>query len=135
VADKRHPAVSVVVSYLSPLLDVPVSNLVPADRPDSFVRVWRVGGPKINEVTDGPMITCECWHPVSAEDLANQVLQLLDDMGSQFIEYPDDFGNTHRAWVIDYFEEVGAPTQMEDEDVPDQDRFVLTVRLGIATNV
>ncbi len=132
--DRRHPAVSVVVAYLGSMLDVPVSSRVPVDRPDSFVRVSRVGGLKTNIVTDGPMIKCECWHPVSAESLAMRVMDLLEDLPPSFVDYRDDDGNPQRAWVST-FTEIGAPAELPDPDVSTQDRWILTVALGIATNV
>ena len=134
LGSKRHPAISVVVAYLTPKLSVPVVNRAPVQRPDSFVRVTRVGGPKLNIATDGPMLTFECWDVVSAEALAMQVLDLLENSPASLVEYQDDAGNPHRAWISSYTE-VGAPTEHPDPSIPLSDRWVLTARLGIATNI
>ncbi|MFE2997997.1 hypothetical protein ACFXG4_23670 [Nocardia sp. NPDC059246] len=134
VGSRRHPATSVVVAYLSPLLSVPVMDHGQSARPDSFVYITRVGGPKKTIVTDGPMITFECWHPVSAEALAMEVLDHIENAPGDFVPYLDDDGNQHRAWISSY-EEVGAPAQHRDSSIPNLDRWVFTARLGIATNM
>ncbi|MFE7717488.1 hypothetical protein ACFU44_00375 [Nocardia rhizosphaerihabitans] len=130
----RHPAVLVAIAYLSPLLPVPVFDEVDAERPASFVRVTRVGGPRWNEVTDGPMLTFECFAPRSAETLCVKVADLVEDMPGQFVEYIDDFGAPRSAW-INSFAEVGGPSQLKEEPVPDSDRWLYTARVGIATNI
>lgn len=134
MANSRKPAISVAVALLTPLLSVPVFNQVDSVRPDSFVRVTRVGGPRKNIVTDGPMLTFECWDYVSAEGLAMKVADLLEDSPGSFVTYTDDDGNPQDAWISSW-EEVGAPTQHPDPDVDYQDRWVLTARLGISTNI
>lgn len=135
LGSRRHPAVSVVVSYLAAHISEPVFYHAPAkDRPEIFVRVTRVGGPKINIVTDGPMLTIECWHPVCAETLALRVLDLMENAPGEYIEYTDDDGTPEKAWITSY-REVGAPTAHPESEYPLLDRWVLTVRLGIATNV
>ncbi|QIS16497.1 hypothetical protein [Nocardia arthritidis] len=134
LGSKRHPAVSVIVTYLAPKISVPIMNHAPANRPDSFVRVTRVGGVKKNIVTDGPMLTFECWHPVSAEALSMQILDLLENAPGEAVDYLGDDGKPHKAWLA-FYEEVGAPTQHPDPEVPQTDRWVLTARLGISTNL
>lgn len=134
LGSKRHPATSVAVAYLTPYLSVPVMDRGPTNRPDSFVHITRVGGPKFNIATDGPMMTCECWDLVSAEALAMQVMDLVENAPGQWVDYLDDDGGSHRAWITKY-EEVGAPNQHDDPTIPNQDRWRLTFRWGIATNV
>ncbi|ATL70782.1 hypothetical protein [Nocardia terpenica] len=80
------------------------------------------------------MLTFECWHPISAEALAMQVLDLLENAPGQFVDYLDDAGNPHRAW-LSFYEEAGASTQHPDPEIPLTDRWILTARLGIATNI
>jgi hypothetical protein len=61
-------AVDVVRRYLREALvargvDVPVVTRVPSSRPAAFVRIERVGGSRIDRVTDRPRIDVECWGP------------------------------------------------------------------------
>lgn len=49
------------VAHLSTALGVPVTTRVPEPRPAQFVRLLRVGGPRRDLVTDGPMVVFECW--------------------------------------------------------------------------
>ncbi|WP_156162004.1 hypothetical protein [Nocardia vulneris] len=134
VGSRRHPAISVAVALLSGHLTIPVFNAAPAVLPDSFVRITRVGGAKQNIVTDGPMLTFECWNPVSAEELAMQVLDIIENSPGEFVEYRSDDGTPRKAWISGY-EEVGAPAQHPESDVQLSDRWVFTARLGIATNI
>ena len=46
--------------YVAPLR---VASMVPKDRPESFVRVWRTGGSALNRVLDQPMLTVQAWGP------------------------------------------------------------------------
>lgn len=134
MANRRRPAVNVAVALLNPKLSVPVYGFAPATPPDSYVLVRRVGGTKIDIVTDGPMLLFECWHPFDAETLACQVMDALEYSFSEFVDYIDTDDSAQRAWITRY-EEVGAPAQHPDPAVPDKDRWILTVRLGIATNL
>jgi hypothetical protein len=61
-------AVAVVRSYLRATLvergvDVPVVTRVPASRPPRFVRIERVGGSRLDRVTDRPRLDVTCWGP------------------------------------------------------------------------
>ncbi|MGW0245055.1 hypothetical protein ACWDYH_00255 [Nocardia goodfellowii] len=80
------------------------------------------------------MLTFECWHPVSAEELAMQVLDIVENSPGEFVNYQSDTGESRRAW-ISFYEEVGAPAQHPESDVQLVDRWVFTARLGIATNI
>lgn len=134
LGSRRHPAVLVTIAYLTPRVSVPVMDRVDSDRPQSFIRVTRVGGPKLNMVTDGPMLTFDCWHPVSAEALACRVADIIEGSPGEMVPYVDDDGNAQTAWISSC-EEVGGPVQLPDDQVPDCDRWTFTARLGIATNV
>jgi hypothetical protein len=61
--DIRFPVIEVLLrDYLkSRDPDLRVVTVVPADRPASFVRLVRVGGPRRDLVTDVPMVVFECW--------------------------------------------------------------------------
>ncbi|MEV3855052.1 hypothetical protein AB0J38_12085 [Streptomyces sp. NPDC050095] len=59
-------AVDVVAGYLREALtsrgdDVPVVTRVPSPRPQRFVRLERVGGDRIDRVTDRPRLDIHCW--------------------------------------------------------------------------
>ncbi|MFI9600326.1 hypothetical protein ACIHCX_10675 [Streptomyces sp. NPDC052043] len=44
-------------------VDVPVVTRVPPSRPPRFVRIERVGGGRLDRVTDRPRLDFECWGP------------------------------------------------------------------------
>lgn len=59
-------AVDVVRRYLREALvarglDVPVRTRVPDPRPPQFVRIERVGGSRLDRVTDRPRLDVACW--------------------------------------------------------------------------
>lgn len=101
----------------------------------SYVLVRRVGGVRLNTVTDGPWLLCECVAPVSAEALAMRVADLLEAAPGEFVTYFNDDMTPARAWIASYAE-VGAPAQNPDEDLqPEYDRWTLTVQLGISSHI
>ncbi|WP_348245922.1 hypothetical protein, partial [Salmonella enterica] len=70
--------------YLAPALaargvTVPVVAEVPDPRPDRFVRVVRIGGPRANLITDTPRVVAECWDLscAGAADLASVTRALI----------------------------------------------------------
>lgn len=52
---------ALLVRALPDLVGVDVMTRVPPTRPDSFVRVKRVGGTTPNRVTDSSVVVVECW--------------------------------------------------------------------------
>ncbi|MFF7171090.1 hypothetical protein [Streptomyces pseudovenezuelae] len=61
-------AVDVVRGYLREALlarglDVPVRTRVPDPRPAQLVRIERVGGSRLDRITDRPRLDVECWGP------------------------------------------------------------------------
>lgn len=60
------------------LPNVPVSTKVPNPRPDRFIRLVRVGGPRARSV-DHAMFVVECWalNPIAAEQDALAVHEAL----------------------------------------------------------
>lgn len=61
-------AVDVVRAYLREALlarglDVPVRTRVPDPRPPQLVRIERVGGSRLDRITDRPRLDFECWGP------------------------------------------------------------------------
>ncbi|MCC3333591.1 hypothetical protein [Nocardia abscessus] len=57
----------------------PVVAEVPDPRPDRFVRVVRIGGPRTNLITDTPRIVAECWDTsgAGAAELASVTRALI----------------------------------------------------------
>ncbi|MFI1467646.1 hypothetical protein [Streptomyces wuyuanensis] len=60
--------VDIVRSYLRAALvergdDVPVVTRVPSSRPARFVRIERVGGSRLDRITDRPRLDIHCWGP------------------------------------------------------------------------
>lgn len=62
---------ALLVRVLPSLVGVSVSTKVPHPRPDSFVRVKRVGGGRRDLVTDEPIVVVECW---AADEVAASYL-------------------------------------------------------------
>jgi len=74
--------VALVASVLAAGCDVPTGTRVPTDRPSTFIRVIRTGGPRSNLVTDAAQITVESWADTDGEahdlaQLARAVLHAL----------------------------------------------------------
>jgi len=76
--------VAVVRAYLREQLvargtDVPVGTRVPSPRPARFVRLERIGGTRVDRITDRPRIDVHCWgdSEESAHDLAQLTRALL----------------------------------------------------------
>lgn len=63
------------IAALKPNFAVPFSTRIPATRPESFVRLVRVGGPRRDLITDRPMVVFEAW--AKTEDEAGELGLLL----------------------------------------------------------
>lgn len=63
--------VALLIAYLEDHLDEPIHNEIPTERPESFLRVWRIGGVAELPVRDVPNIEFTAWAPtaVAAMDL------------------------------------------------------------------
>lgn len=71
-----HDAEAVLIAHLTEVLNgVPVSSRVPNPRPETFVRLTRVGGGRRDLVTDSPMVVFECWS--DDEDTASDLGALV----------------------------------------------------------
>lgn len=126
------PAATAVVAAMEAALGpaIPVLNVVPRERPPKYVRVHRSGGWELNVATDGPLITVECWAPVSAETLTMRAYDILRDLPGRSVDYVTAEGDTGRAWFSSW-KTVGSPAQREC-DAPGFDRWTFTVQLGIS---
>jgi hypothetical protein len=117
--------VAVVRAYLRDALvgrgvDVPVGIRVPSPRPPQFVRLERIGGTRLDLVTDRPRIDVHCWgdSDESAADLAALVRALLFAMPGW------------RGAVAYDVAEVGGPNTMPDPD-SGQPRVVFAVEVSL----
>ncbi|MEV5911064.1 hypothetical protein AB0M00_19450 [Streptomyces chartreusis] len=77
-------AVDVVRRYLRDSLaargdDVKVVTRVPSPRPPRFIRIERVGGSRLDLITDRPRLDIHCWGPdeTAATDLAKVARALV----------------------------------------------------------
>ncbi len=66
-------------AYLDP---IPVKVNVPADRPETFVVVTRLGGKRENKLIDSPAISVYCYAPTEqkAWELADKVADFIDEL-------------------------------------------------------
>lgn len=66
---------------------VPVSTQIPDERPESFVTVPRVGGPRRNLVVDSPTISCDSYaiRPKPALELAQVVRGIIHAAAGQVL--------------------------------------------------
>lgn len=117
--------VAVVRAYLREALvdrgeDVPVGTRVPSPRPARFVRLERVGGTRLDLVTDRPRIDVHCWavDDDSAIDLAQLARALLFAMPGW------------RGAVAYDVSEVGGPNTLPDP-TSEQPRVVFAVEVSL----
>jgi hypothetical protein len=117
--------VAVVRAYLREQLvargeDVPVGARVPSPRPPRFVRLERVGGTRLDLVTDRPRIDVHCWGDTeaSATDLAALARALLFAMPGW------------RGAVAYDVVEVGGPNTLPDPS-SEQPRVVFAVEVSL----
>lgn len=110
-----------VVAYLNGLLvasgsPARAATQVPNPRPDTLVRVTRVGGSLRSVAHEDAMVTVECWAPtrVGAADLARQVAGWLARMDTGTVHVPQGSA----GWV-------GRPSYLEDP-VAQVPRYVMT---------
>lgn len=106
-------------NHLAGLLDVPVSARVPRPRPDEFVVLRRVGGPRRNALTDDARLDVQVWAPSDARAVA-----IAQQARRHLAEMPQ-----HVDQVRQFTEDAG-PTLIPDapSDVP---RVLLTVVLSV----
>lgn len=52
---------TMLIPFVAQHSGVPAHTLVPKNRPDEFVRVWRTGGTAVNQALEEAQVTVECW--------------------------------------------------------------------------
>lgn len=118
-------AVQIVTAYLREALaargdPVPVGSRVPSPRPPRFVRVERVGGTRLDRVTDRPRLDIHNWGPDegAAADLAIVTRALMHAMPGW------------RGAVAYDVADVGGPTTAPDP-VSGQERSSFAVEVSL----
>lgn len=117
-------AVGTVISYLKPVAGVPVWHSVPRESAEGYVRVSRNGGPMVNPVTDGAIVTISCYHvdAFEAELLANKVRGLMLGIRGKRV------GDVWVRWWVD-----GGPAEYPDPDTR-MTRYQFTGQLNLKIN-
>ncbi|MGW2742374.1 hypothetical protein [Streptomyces sp. NPDC001450] len=118
-------SVAVVRAYLRDVLvdggyDVPVGTRVPNPRPPRFIRLERIGGTRLDRITDRPRIDVHCWgeSEEAANDLAGRARALLLAMPGW------------RGVVAYDVAEVGGPSNLPDPE-SGQDRIAFAVEVSL----
>lgn len=84
-------------------ITVEVSGRVPNPRPDSFIRVTRVGGSQLNMIQERPTILVECWgsDQQQAWDLVSAAYRVLQ--GWDPLEYNGiELGSRRCSSAVNY---------------------------------
>lgn len=117
--------VAVVRAYLRDALvergvDVPVVTRVPSPRPARFVRLERVGGARLDLVTDRPRIDVHCWG-----DTEEAVADLVQVVRALVLAIPG-----YRGVAAYDVAEVGGPNTAPDP-VSEQERASFAVEVSL----
>lgn len=120
-------AAAVVVGHLRAALaarndPAKVGTRVPNPRPGRFVRIRRIGGPRLNLVADNPQLSVESWAPTAeqAADLAQLCRGLILAMR----------GTTVAGVAIYRVNEFAGPAELPDP-TSDQPRYVQTFEIAM----
>lgn len=116
-------AEALLIDHLADALpDLEVYGQVPDPRPGRFATINRLGGVRRNAVTDGPMVTFECW--------ANDLGTAMDDAQDVRAEVHALVGQVLDGSPVYKVDEIGGPARLPAEDTP-QDRVAFTVEVLI----
>lgn len=107
-----------VIDWLDIHMDVPVGSKVPNPRPDAFITVRRVGGPRRNLVTDEATLTVEAWGQTDEE-----AHDLLQDARGLIHVMPGETTNIKRVT------EFAGPAELPDP-LSNQPRYTLTLSVA-----
>ncbi len=115
-------ATAAVTSRLGDVLAVPTDARVPKPRPDEFIVVRRVGGPRRDIVTDEATLTIEAWaqDEAAAHDLAQLARAHVHAMA----------GTTEGDVRVYRVGEFAGPASLPDPD-SSQSRYTLTVTVAV----
>jgi hypothetical protein len=112
------PAVLTAITILAAAVDVDVSSDMPVHRPESFIRVSRIGG-GMTKATDSARILVEVFGVTTAvvEDLCNQCRAALRNASGTTV----DIG-TANAFIRSWDNEQG-PVELQHPQVLDRERW------------
>ena len=97
-----------------------VGTRVPSPRPARLVRVERIGGARLDRITDRPRLDIHCWAPT--EEAASDLVQLVRAL---------TFGMPGwRGAVVYDVAEVGGPNLLPDPET-DTPRYAFAVEVSI----
>jgi hypothetical protein len=120
-------AVALICDYLRDTLPVyghtpAVGSRIPNPRPTNLVQVHRVGGPRLNIVSDDIMLSVDCWagRAETAHDLAQTCRALI------FALEGEQLGDT----VVYRIAEVAGPYDLPDP-LSDQPRYTFTTLVAM----
>ena len=117
-----------VVTYLAGKLSVPVSTRVPAPRPESFVRVWLIGGTRANLAMATNLLQVECWagSETAAQSLAADTWEALDAADGDFL--------APGVWLADGQGGLASPVNNSDPETGSP-RYTFTANLTVTLEV
>lgn len=114
-------AAAIVIGHLAGELDPPVLPRIPNPRPDTFVTVQRVGGPRRNLVTDAATLAIEAWAPT--EEAAHDLAQLARGHVAAMV------GDLFAGVPVYRVDEFSGP-QLLPDPTSDQPRYTFTVAVA-----
>ena len=108
--------------------DVPVVLRVPPVRPAKFVRLYRIGGVRINPAQERALLNIEAWGTgdLDAFNLAAEVWSDLDDAGGQEV--------APGVWVDESGDGLASPVENSDPETG-QARYQFTANLVVSLNL
>lgn len=113
-------AEALAVSWLAPKVGVRVATKIPNPRPETFIRVVRVGGTIRDLIIDSPMLVFECWAPdeIAASSLARVARAHVFSMAQEIVS---------GSWVY-AVRDIAGPQSFPDP-VTDTPRYQFTVQI------
>lgn len=111
------------VGWLRDILDLPhsVHGRVPNPRPERFITVQRTGGPRLNLVTDAPLVTFETWDVDTDDAAAAAAVVRAHVLAARNVRTPN-------GTLIHRVEELSGPFLLPD--VSREARYAWNVRIG-----
>jgi hypothetical protein len=108
-----------------------VGSKVPIERPDTFIRVSRVGGEMPLLVTDSVRVLTEIWVRSSITGAVGIIEQMCCD---SIAAYMNAQGTFVEGAFIRGFGNISGPVDFPDPDVPDMERWQFQGDLLVSTS-
>lgn len=118
---------ALLTSYLRTAIDpffiepIHVGTDIPNPRPSEFIRLFRTGGPRMNQVADNPQITLEAW--ALNEDLAYDIMSHARALIIALV------GTAYQGIAFYRMEEFSGPQLLIDES--ETPKYVWTFVIGV----